>query len=681
MQRPADALLDRTRVACLDRAGAVQQALAAAAGGDDPQIGAALRELHAIKGEAAMGGLPEVGRLAHALEALVLQRRGEAPFYLGDAAEALRVLADVLATTAAEDLNSSPDLADLILEVEAAAGRPEDGEGAAAMEAPPRAPRAPPLDASGHAPARAAAPEGWLRVEARRIDDVSAQLAEITADLDASRALLAALSREDRGPTDRRAAKALAEQLDVARSRVAGLEANVWSLRLVPLSGPLQEFADHAEALARQLGKEVRAEADAGAVSLPRSMVEALREPLIHLVRNAVDHGIEPPSRRAPKPRVGRVRIGAESMGGEIVIAVEDDGAGISPDAVRRRAVDLGLVTADRARVLARDEALDLIFLDGFTERTEAGAISGRGVGLSAVRRSLEVLGGAVRVVAGAGTRFELVLPAAVARERALVITSGGLSFAIPARWVRLVVRDPEALAAARRTRSLRTHEGVVPARPLNAWLGAPREDDRAALVVEIAGRSAALLVGSVPHAEDLLRTPADPLLAASTRLAASAVLPDGRPAFFLRWAEVLREITQLTGEESTAGARPRPRAPRVLVVDDSAVIRDIVSEILTGAGVEAIAVEDGEAARDRIAREDLDLVISDVEMPRMDGFELLKAIRARSAVLPVIMLTTRSKPEHRREAALLGANAYIAKSEFRGDTLLDVVRRFVDLP
>jgi CheY-like chemotaxis protein len=227
----------------------------------------------------------------------------------------------------------------------------------------------------------------------------------------------------------------------------------------------------------------------------------------------------------------------------------------------------------------------------------------------------------------------------------------------------------------------LRTPEGLVPARPLNAWLGAPREDDTAALVVDIAGRRAALLVARTASEVDLLRTPADPLLSCSTRVAASGILPDGRVTFFLRWGEVLRELAQLSDEQVAVARRTRAHVPRVLVVDDSPVIRDIIGEVLTAAGMDVKSATDGRTALELMEGEQFDLVVSDIEMPKMDGLELLQAVRQRSAILPVVMLTTRSKPEHRREAALLGANAYIAKSEFHGDTLMEVVRRFVDLP
>ncbi len=687
-------LLERTRQACLERIRTVRRALESVRDPSDASCDLALRELHAIKGETAMAGLRVISKVAHGLETLIIQRRQEEPLYLADAIEALRVLADVLSSSKVEDLVGSSDVEELLDEIRAAGG------GAASQRGQSKGARTtatehqevasePQTAANGTPSAQAVIDEsrgapapqgGWIRVGARSIESLSNLMSEVSAELDGARAALAELSHlVDQQALSR--AQALADQLDTVRSRVADAEERAWNLRLVAISPALQDLADHVDGLARQLGKKIEVHVDAQGVALERGAVEALREPLMHLARNAVDHGIEPPSARHDKSETGRVSFHAESQGGEVIIAVEDDGAGIDVEAVRSRAVELKLVAADRARLLSFEEVVDLVFANGFSQRDEASEISGRGGGLAAVRSAVEGLGGAVRLstTAGRGSRFELVLPAAVARERVLVVETAGLPWAIPSRWVRSVVRQPDTLERARRERTLRLQDGLVPARPLNAWLGAPREDESAAVVVEIAGRRTALLVGRIEVEVDLLRSPTDALVAAATRVAASGILSDGRAAFFLRWAEVLREVTQLA-DDGVVAQRKTARKPRVLIVDDSPVIRDIVGEVLSGAGIEVLTAVDGKVALELVQTEELDLVVSDIEMPRMNGLELLQSIRKQTEVLPVVMLTTRSKPEHRREAALMGANAYIAKSEFHGDTLMEVVRRFVDV-
>src|SRR5690606_27825980 len=179
-------------------------------------------------------------------------------------------------------------------------------------------------------------------------------------------------------------------------------------------------------------------------------------------------------------------------------------------------------------------------------------------------------------------------------------------------------------------------------------WLGSERGEVSQGVVVEIAERRVALLVPDVLAEKDILRRPAEPVLAVAARIAGSGALPDGRPVFFLRWAEVLREIVRFD-DRGAPESRRMPRRPRVLVADDSPIIREIVSDVLAREGVEVMLAEDGKIALECLERGEFDLVISDVEMPRLNGLELLTAIRERSGTLPVVMLTTRSTTQHRR--------------------------------
>ncbi|HSC89935.1 MAG TPA: response regulator [Polyangiaceae bacterium] len=722
-------LLERTRAVSLERVREVRRVLSAERRATSEAIEAALRELHAIKGETAMVGLKLLSRIAHALESLLVARRRSPSPELGDALDALRVLSEVLASAAATELNDSADLDDLLNEIQAAVGEPESSRSTPRPE-----PDASAADERGHSASAAAESQasqlqrtpggphseapaapavrspragggerGWSRVENQRLDELSGGISEVAAELKVLRRELRELAGELGGASNQssqssqssdepgsgasekvRSARTrlhgVNERFDGMLTRIAQAEERAFALRLVAVTPLLEELADHVEGLSGDLGKSVRVRVDAGGVALERGLVDALREPLLHLCRNAIDHGIEGPEARGSKDPTGTIVLSVESQGAETVLAVRDDGSGIDVDRLRRRAVEEGMLSRERAQRMTRDEVVELVFAHGFSQRREVTELSGRGVGLSAVRRTIEDLGGAVRIESSSGgTAFELVLPGSMARERVLLVESLGLIWAIPSRWVRHVVRDAESLAQARETGILRTQEGLSAARPLANWLGGRREEATAAVVVEIAHRRIALLVAGARAEVELLRRPSDPISSRALRITGSAALADGGTAFFLRWAEVLREVTLL--EEAGAGARQlEARRPRVLVADDSPVIRDIVGDILSGAGVEVTAAEDGRVALEWIGKAEFDLVISDVEMPHMNGLELLTRIRQRSRLLPVVMLTTRSTPEHRREAALLGANAYIAKSEFQGDTLLTVARRFVNL-
>jgi two-component system chemotaxis sensor kinase CheA len=690
-------LAERTRQASLERVREVRRVLTVGRRPDAAAIDAALRELHAIKGETAMVGLKTLSQLSHALESLLVSRRAQPSPELGDALDALRVLSEVLAQSSAAELANSSDLEDLIFEVQAAVESTSAPSPAAAGPAVPaaRAEAEPAASAAAEPAARPDEPEGapvrsdknWARVDARSVDELSESISELAAELDLVRAEVArqisaqeTTGKQADARQRARAWRSVGESLAGLRGRVSQAEERAFSLRLVAVMPLFQELGDHVEGLARGLGKPVRVQLEAQGVSLERSVVDALREPLLHLVRNAIDHGIEEPSARGGKDSVGTICLSTETMGSETVVVVEDDGAGIDVQKLRRRAVETELLSAEQAARLSHEETLDLIFKDGFSQRRKVTELSGRGVGLGAVRRSIENLGGAVRVLGSpnGGTRFELVLPSSMAREKVLLVQAAGMYWGIPSRWVRFVVRDSQMLAAAQKEGFLRSQEGLAVARPLTNWLGARRETDGAAVVVEIAHRRVALLVSDALREVEILRRPSEPVLASAARLAGSGVLGDGGTVFFLRWAEVLREVSQIHDGSSPVEEQRHTQRPRVLVADDSPVIRDIVGDVLCGAGLEVTLAADGRAALELSLAHDFDLVVSDVEMPHMNGLELLQKLRQRSQLLPVVMLTTRSTPEHRREAALLGANAYIAKSEFHGDTLLEVVRRFV---
>jgi len=308
-------------------------------------------------------------------------------------------------------------------------------------------------------------------------------------------------------------------------------------------------------------------------------------------------------------------------------------------------------------------------------------ALSGRGVGLDVVRSKVEALGGGLRVDTwkGVGTRFQLTLPFAITKERMLVVEAADLLIGIPARVVRTVV----ALAsngAAGLPDALK-HDGEnLPLRSLAAVLGLRKDDEPVALVMEIGAKEWGIAIPRVLGERDLIRTPADPLLLRTSLFGATASLDDGRLVLvpqFDRLARLLR---------ATAVDAPRPvaqasRRRRVLVVDDSPVIRDLVSEVLTSVGLEVTVADDGALGLRSIEIAEPDLVLSDVEMPVMDGFELLKQIRTRTQRLPVVMLTTRGSIEDRKKASSLGANAYLVKSEFEGGALVEVIQRFLDLP
>lgn len=701
------ALRERYRSATRERLGLVCQLLRNAENASDHRLGDAMSELHAIKGESSMVGFGAMSDLAHALETYVATRRARAESSYRDLADAVDSLVGVFDQDFAA-LCEDPSITELLAEL--VAGLPDEVTGDARPGSPAASstiateaeiPQGASLEAAEDVsamdgPRRAAAVAGvtkagmqaqaprtrYIRIDAARIDNLCDAIADVTLKFGSLKADTLRITESCAGSSAWAKMVALHQRIAAIKGEFDDVAASALALRLVSVKPQLEELAEYADSLAKTLGKSVQFAVAADNVEVERNVLDELNEPLMHIVRNAIDHGIELPTARGEKPPTASVRLGAEVRGTSVAITIEDDGAGLDAVAIRKRAVALGLVSRERASLLTDSEAIELVFLDGFTQRETASAISGRGVGLRAAQSKVESLGGAIRVESshGQGTRFEILVPSTMSRERVLLVEVSGIRCCIPARWATAVINDVAVVSLAKLKRYLTFRGKVTVVRSVAEWMSVVPGAEASLIVVEIGGRDGGLLVDRVLGEKEILRVSADAMLSLTQRVEASGVLDDGEAVLFLRWAEVLRaNLTRRQGEQKAPATSAA--ASSVLVVDDSAVIRDIVSEVLTGAGLRVVTAENGREAEQLLRTIDCDLVISDVEMPEMSGLELLERIRSTNEVLPVIMLTTRSSPESRRKAASLGANAYIVKSEFRGTVLLEVVRRFLEIP
>jgi two-component system sensor histidine kinase and response regulator WspE len=327
-----------------------------------------------------------------------------------------------------------------------------------------------------------------------------------------------------------------------------------------------------------------------------------------------------------------------------VQFAVEDDGQGIDADRLLSRAVERKLLDAEEAKKLTLEERYDLVFLPGFSTRDAVTSVSGRGIGLDVVRRKVETLSGSVAMTTqlGAGTRFVLTVPAKLSREPVLVIDVEGLLVGIPSRHVSSVLAlDAVEIEPVIGGRILRRGPNNFPVHSLSDALDVPKKPpEKLVAIIEVGGRSAALTLPVVLGEHDLLRRPVDAGVLSFGWIAASATLDDGRLVLLPYVPELLRRETTTATTNATREDAPTRR--RVLVVDDSPVVRDLVTEILIGQGFEVVSARDGAEALLALERSAPDLVVTDVEMPNLDGFGLLARIRERSASLPVIMLTTR---------------------------------------
>ncbi|MBC7976474.1 MAG: response regulator, partial [Myxococcales bacterium] len=445
----------------------------------------------------------------------------------------------------------------------------------------------------------------------------------------------------------------------------------------VTISSLIEPFRRAVWDHARKLGRDAILEIRGGEITLDRSLVEGLRGPLTHLVRNAVDHGIEPAHERGTKPVPAELVLSAEGRGDQVVITVADDGRGIDLPKVRAIAIARGLT--DAITPLSEEAAYELLFLHGFSTRQGATNLSGRGVGLDAVRRRLVSIGGRVTVSPnpGAGTRFAIYIPSTVFRERVLIADVGGALCALPAREVETIIPIASTMIESVGTASLLRYRGEgLPFLPLPLFRG-DAESTRAAIVTH-GGQRWAISLPDVVGDVELLRVPVDAAVASLGPFAASGTLDDGRLVLVVSLDALLQRPRQITDlMHSPAGERSRRR---VLVVDDSPIVRDLLTELLASVGLEVRSAGDGAAALQTLAEHPVDLIVCDVEMPVMDGFELLRRLRDRGERVPVVMVTTRGSVSDRALAASLGADALIVKSEFENAHLLETLRRFVEI-
>ena len=528
-----------------------------------------------------------------------------------------------------------------------------------------------------------------LSLLARAAEDLGPAAAALSERLGRTKELAAALHRE---------AKLLANE----ELRDLGYVADeVQRLRMLPLSVLFEPYPRMVRDLARELGKEVELVVDGEDTRADRAVVEALRDPLLHLVRNALDHGLESRVDRVATgkhPR-GRLTLGASRDGNRLVLRVQDDGVGLEPALLRRAAVRKGFLDEASASALTDQAARELIFLSGFTSREVATDISGRGVGLDAVRSSLRALGGDVLVAStpGRGTRFELRVPVSLTVSPLLFVKVAEETLCLSAVHVSRAVKvEASQIKEVAGRAVLLLDDQPMPFASLGALLGlGPEEvagEGALVLVVRSQGATAALAVDRVLEESVQAILPLKGLMAHFPHLTGATTLADGRLAMVLSAAHLIASAQGTLGlriPRAPAAARP-PSAPRrrILVVDDSPLTRELIGSLLEAVGYDVIMATDGMEALDLLNGSlnggpngpKVDLVCTDLEMPRVDGLELTRRLKehATHKVLPVVILTTRGGEEDRQRGLAAGANGYITKGDLVRQDLVDVVGRLL---
>lgn len=472
---------------------------------------------------------------------------------------------------------------------------------------------------------------------------------------------------------------------------VEALQEAVRGTRLAPAWTVLDLFPLMVRDLASEVGKEVDLVVHGADLEVDRTILELMKDPLIHLVRNAIDHGIETAEerQRADKAPRGRVVISISPVdAGSIELCVEEDGRGIEVAEVKAAAVRGQFVTADEAEALNEEETLALIFRSGLSTSPDITRMSGHGLGLSIVKERLDRLGGRLRVEThgGAGTAVRMVLPSMVTAFHGLLVRAGGQVFMLPLSAVQRFIRlDRGAVDTVEGLPVTRWHGDLLPVVHLSHLLALPlagdaREPDSKlpCVIVQFGGKRVALVVEAVEGDREVLVKELGPPVANLPRIAGAGLLASGQVVLVLSPEELVRSAGLVPLIRNVPPAEAGPKV--ILVVDDSITTRTLERNILESAGYQVRVAVDGVDAWTVLKSEGCDLVVSDVDMPRLDGFELTARIRADPALatLPVILVTALETREDKERGIAVGANAYLIKSGFDQSNLLEIIQRLL---
>jgi two-component system sensor histidine kinase and response regulator WspE len=462
----------------------------------------------------------------------------------------------------------------------------------------------------------------------------------------------------------------------------------VLALRMCPFADGVAPFPRMVRDLARSLGKKVSVEVSGAGTMVDRAVLTPVENALNQMLRNAVDHGLETPDERrvAAKPEEGVIRIDARHRGGMLVIEVSDDGRGIDPQRIRDAVVRRQRATPAIAAALSEEELMEFLFLPGFSLKENANELSGRGVGLDLVHELAVRLNGSLRAhsVPGQGFSLVLTLPLTQSIVRALVVDVQGEPYALPITRVERVLRLPLAALSTLGGNQFfelnGEHVGVVAAAQV-LGLGTPEPAAELSLVVIGSGRDRyALAVDAIRGEHGLTAQPLEPVFGTLRDVAAGALLDDGAPVLILDVPSLLVSVARLLRE----GALQRVTSPsdgagatrRILVVDDSLTVREMERKLLSAHGYAVDVAVDGMDGWNMLRSAAYDLLVTDIDMPRMDGIELVTLVRADSLLqrLPVMIVSYKDRTEDRARGLQAGADYYLAKGSFHDRALLDAV-------
>jgi two-component system chemotaxis sensor kinase CheA len=680
------------------------------------------RELHTMKGESRIMGFVGISQVVHAAEDL-LKVVVASPS--AESIDALLKACDAIPSMIEAPADGGPEAKAMVERLRAASSASSRVRPAAAKPAASDRPSSTPAPKPAPRPALRPATEQRtaaatsIRIDVDRLDEIAALAGDVLVEgeraIRRTKELNALFARWNRfsdrviGLFERlrhegmervlstmegdvhllrsdtfRFARVQTEASSSSQAQFGMLTERVGSARLIPLSGIFAAFPRAVRDMGREQGKEVECIVRGGETGVDKTILLSLNDPLVHLIRNCVDHGIEPPEERlaAGKPRVGKVVINARVDGDLLAVTVEDDGRGVDPQRVRAAALRKGLVGEAQAASLSQRQAMDLIFQAGFSTREQAGETSGRGVGLDVVRKRVTGLGGSVTVesVVGKGTFFSLRMPQSLSLMKVLLVKIDDDVYGVPAIDVDSVGRlDPKDITEVAGIRAVRYRNRLLPVvalGPLLSLNGGPRTPRPFVAYIVHGSEGAAAVVDGMFGEREVAVKAAGAFLKGIRFVTGAAALEDGRVAVLLSTPDIVHAARKLASPALSRG-RERRRL-RVLLVDDSAIAREAEAALIRSLGHEVDEAVDGEDGWKKLQSGAYSLLVTDVQMPVLDGIDLTRRVKAtpRFLKLPIVILSSLSAPEERRRGVDAGADAYIVKGELDPENLAATFER-----